>query len=293
MINNQIGFITSPSEGRSRLTPPTWPRCCRFRFSTSTAKIPEAVAQVVRLAMDFRHEFKRDVVIDMYCYRRRGHNESDEPAFTHPLLYRAIEKRKSVREGYLAHLVELGGVTKEEADQIAAEQTAELERELSAAKSSDYVFRSRRLYRRLGGLYRRPEPRITCPTPIPASPRERLCRLLEADARVPAEFPSASQNRKVLEQPAGNGPRQTAARLGDRRGAGVRHRWPPKDIACDSAARIRPAARSASVTPYCTTIENGAALRIAAAPVADDQAPVEHLQQPAVGNGRAGFRLWL
>ena len=81
---------------------------------------PEAVAQVVRLAMDFRYEFKRDVVINMYGYRRLGHNEGDEPAFTQPVLYRAIAKRKSVREGYLEHLLKLGGVTREEADAIAA-----------------------------------------------------------------------------------------------------------------------------------------------------------------------------
>ena len=66
------------------------------------------LAQVVRLAMDFRREFQRDVVIDMYCYRRRGHNEGDEPAFTQPGLYRAIEKRKSVREGYLDRLLQMG-----------------------------------------------------------------------------------------------------------------------------------------------------------------------------------------
>ncbi len=54
---------------------------------------PEAVAQVVSLALDFRREFQRDVVIDMYCYRRRGHNESDEPAFTQPLMYRTIERQ--------------------------------------------------------------------------------------------------------------------------------------------------------------------------------------------------------
>src|SRR6266699_4472997 len=81
---------------------------------------PEAVAQAVRLSMDFRRTFKRDVVIDMYCYRRLGHNEGDEPSFTQPVLYRAIERRKSVREGYLEHLLRLEGVTREEADAIAA-----------------------------------------------------------------------------------------------------------------------------------------------------------------------------
>ncbi len=80
---------------------------------------PEAVAQVVQLAMDFRREFKRDVVIDMYSYRRLGHNEGDEPFFTQPVLYRAIKQRKPVREGYLDHLLQLKGVTREEADEIA------------------------------------------------------------------------------------------------------------------------------------------------------------------------------
>src|SRR3954464_13550758 len=95
---------------------------------------PEAVAQVVRIAMDFRHEFKRDVVIDMYGYRRLGHNESDEPTFTQPELYRAIAKRKSVREGYLDHLLQLGGVTREEADEIAANRHELLEKELSRSQ---------------------------------------------------------------------------------------------------------------------------------------------------------------
>src|SRR3954464_11087740 len=95
---------------------------------------PEAVAQVVRLAMDFRHEFKRDVVIDMYGYRRLGHNESDEPTFTQPVLYRAIAERKSVREGYLDHLLQLGEVTREEADDIAAKRREALEKELSQSQ---------------------------------------------------------------------------------------------------------------------------------------------------------------
>jgi 2-oxoglutarate dehydrogenase E1 component len=99
---------------------------------------PEAVAQVVSLAMDFRREFKRDVVIDMFSYRRLGHNEGDEPFFTQPLLYRAIKQRKSVREGYLDHLLQLGGVTREEADEIADIRQRWLERELSQATGDTY-----------------------------------------------------------------------------------------------------------------------------------------------------------
>jgi 2-oxoglutarate dehydrogenase E1 component len=95
---------------------------------------PEAVAQVVRLSMDFRREFQTDVFIDMYGYRRWGHNETDEPSFTQPVLYRAIEQRPSVREGYLKHLLELNGVTADEAEKIAADRRERLEKQLTAAR---------------------------------------------------------------------------------------------------------------------------------------------------------------
>ena len=142
VLNNQIGFITSPSEGRSCTYATDVAKMLQIPIFHVNGEDPEAVAQVIRLAMDFRHEFKRDVVIDMYCYRRRGHNEQDEPAFTHPVLYHAIEKRKTVRDAYLDRLTQLGEVTKDEGDRIAREQTALLEKELSVAKSDDYVFRS-------------------------------------------------------------------------------------------------------------------------------------------------------
>src|SRR5262249_60625876 len=88
---------------------------------------PEPVAEVVRVAMGFRATFKPDVVIDMLGYRRRGHNESDEPTCTQPVLYREIEKRTSVRDGYLEHLLSLGEVTAEDAEAIAEERRGQLE----------------------------------------------------------------------------------------------------------------------------------------------------------------------
>jgi 2-oxoglutarate dehydrogenase E1 component len=139
VVNNQLGFTTPPEEARS------------FPYATDVAKMlqipifhvngedPDGVAQVVRLAMAFRRQFQSDVIIDMYCYRRRGHNEGDEPAFTQPLMYRVIERRRPVREAYLEHLLKLNGLTRDEADRIAVERRAGLEQELSEARSPRYV----------------------------------------------------------------------------------------------------------------------------------------------------------
>ncbi|MGC4005884.1 MAG: thiamine pyrophosphate-dependent enzyme [Pirellulales bacterium] len=122
MVNNQIGFTTDPSEARSCTYATDVAKMLQIPIFHVNGEDPEAVAQVVRLAMDFRREFQRDVVIDMYCYRRRGHNETDEPEFTQPALYKAIKQRKSVREGYLEHLLKMNGVGREEADHMADEQ---------------------------------------------------------------------------------------------------------------------------------------------------------------------------
>ena len=96
------------------------------------------VAQVVELAMEFRHRFQRDVVIDMYCYRRLGHNESDEPRFTQPIMYKTIDSRATIRESYLDHLTKLGEVSREEGDAIAEQREAQLQKEFEAAKSRSY-----------------------------------------------------------------------------------------------------------------------------------------------------------
>jgi 2-oxoglutarate dehydrogenase E1 component len=139
VINNQIGFTTRPSEGRSSTYATDVARMLQIPIFHVNGEDPQAVARVVRLALEFRATWRRDVVIDMYGYRRRGHNEGDEPAFTDPRLYAAIARRKNVREGYVDHLLELGQVTRAEADAIAESRRAHLEEELSAARSDDYV----------------------------------------------------------------------------------------------------------------------------------------------------------
>jgi 2-oxoglutarate dehydrogenase E1 component len=129
VVNNQIGFTTLPTAARSG------PYC------TEVAKVvqapilhvngddPEAVVHVARIATEYRQRFKRDVVIDMFCYRRHGHNESDEPMFTQPLMYKRIAGHKSVKEVYAAHLEAEGVVTPAE----VAEMDATLRRKLDGA----------------------------------------------------------------------------------------------------------------------------------------------------------------
>ncbi|MBK7495047.1 MAG: 2-oxoglutarate dehydrogenase E1 component [Candidatus Omnitrophica bacterium] len=139
LINNQMGFTTPPSQGRSMTYATSVAKMLHIPIFHVNGEDPEAVAQVVHLALEYRKTFKRDVVIDMYGYRRHGHNEGDEPSFTQPVLYRAIEKRPSVREGYLNHLLKLGGVTREEANRIAEVRYRHLDMELSVARNPEFV----------------------------------------------------------------------------------------------------------------------------------------------------------
>ena len=138
VINNQIGFTTAPREARS------------FTYATDVVKMlqipifhvngddPEAVAHVVRLALGFRAKFRRDAIIDLYCYRRLGHNEGDEPTFTQPKLYEAIKRHKPVHELYLDRLIERNSLTREEAAEFEAQRLQTLEQELSLLRSETH-----------------------------------------------------------------------------------------------------------------------------------------------------------
>ncbi len=186
IVNNQIGFTTSPAESRSSLYATDVARMLQIPIFHVNGEDPEAVAQVIRLAMDFRQTFKQDVVIDMYCYRRHGHNEGDEPAFTHPVLYAAIKKRPSVRRGYLEHLQKLGEISDAEADEIARSRRELLEMELARARSPEY--QSER--DTMGGIWSKyyggPEEFTT--EVDTSGPLERLSALLESIATVPEDF---------------------------------------------------------------------------------------------------------
>ncbi|UCH25317.1 MAG: 2-oxoglutarate dehydrogenase E1 component [Trueperaceae bacterium] len=138
IVNNQIGFTTGVRQGRSTPYASDIAKMLQSPIFHVNGEDPEAVAQVIELAMDFRQAFKSDVVIDMYCYRRHGHNEGDEPFFTQPEMYRKIKERPTVHDGYLRRLLALGEVTRGEAEQITQARREQLEQELSVARSEEF-----------------------------------------------------------------------------------------------------------------------------------------------------------
>ncbi|MBL8817999.1 MAG: 2-oxoglutarate dehydrogenase E1 component [Planctomyces sp.] len=140
IVNNQVGFTTSPSEARSCTYATDVARMLQIPIFHVNGEDPEAVAQVVQLAMDFRAKFHRDVIIDMYCFRRRGHNEGDEPAFTQPTMYQVIRSRETVFESYLKSLLSMRELTREEADEIVARRGQLLENELAEARREGYQY---------------------------------------------------------------------------------------------------------------------------------------------------------
>jgi 2-oxoglutarate dehydrogenase E1 component len=198
VINNQIGFTTDPAEARSSTYATDVCKMLQTPIFHVNGEDPEAVAQVVRLALDFRQMFQRDVVIDMYCYRRRGHNEADEASYTQPLLYQAIQKRRSVRDGYLEHLRKLGEITQQEADEIAVKRRNDLERELSIARQDDSTAKIEMgsgIWAPYRGGIEGDAPEIET-----RADRKRLSELLDALSRIPAEFQFHPRIVKGLEK---------------------------------------------------------------------------------------------
>jgi 2-oxoglutarate dehydrogenase E1 component len=186
IINNQVGFTTGPDQGRSTTYASDVAKMLQSPVFHVNGEDPEAVAQVVEVAMDFRRTFQRDVVIDMYAYRRFGHNEGDEPAFTQPSMYAEIRRRPNVREGYLERLLALGGVTRDDADAIAESRRENLEQELTYARDQDF----KPVYSAFEGLWRayRGGADAAVPDPDTGLPRADAGRLLRALSVMPDGF---------------------------------------------------------------------------------------------------------
>jgi 2-oxoglutarate dehydrogenase E1 component len=141
VVNNQIGFTTTPNESRSTPYATDMARMLAVPILHVNGEDPRAVAAAVKFAVAWRQEFHRDVVIDMYCYRKHGHNEGDEPSFTQPLMYKEIRRRPTPRANYAKRLNEIGYTTPEDAEQILLESRAKFDAEASEAEAQEPVRR--------------------------------------------------------------------------------------------------------------------------------------------------------
>ncbi|MCP4645707.1 MAG: 2-oxoglutarate dehydrogenase E1 component [bacterium] len=201
VVNNQIGFTTAPAEGRSTQYATDVAKMLQIPIFHVNGEDPEAVAQVIGLAMEFRRTFQRDVVIDMYCYRRHGHNETDEPAFTHPNMYKAIKKRKSVRDAYLGRLLKIGEITQQEADNISERRRQALEDDLAGVRDKKREAPKKPRPSILGQLWKQYEGGFDADVPEADTgvPIKRLRELLESLGHVPDGFTPHPKIKRLLE----------------------------------------------------------------------------------------------
>jgi 2-oxoglutarate decarboxylase len=137
IVNNQVGFTTAPSASRSSVYCTDVAKMIQAPIFHVNGDDPEACIRIARLAYEYRKEFNKDIVIDLVCYRRRGHNEGDDPSFTQPLMYDTINSKKSVRKLYTEALVGRGDITLEEAEEALADYQSQLERNFKDVKEAD------------------------------------------------------------------------------------------------------------------------------------------------------------
>jgi len=135
IVNNQIGFTTPPAEGRSTEYATDIARMLAVPIFHVNGEVPRDVAAVTRMAIDYRQRFQRDVVIDMLCYRKHGHNEGDEPSFTQPKMYEVIRNKPNPRQVYAEHLQKIGTLTAEDCQQIYEESFEAMQRAAERAST--------------------------------------------------------------------------------------------------------------------------------------------------------------
>ncbi|MCA9489019.1 MAG: 2-oxoglutarate dehydrogenase E1 component, partial [Myxococcales bacterium] len=196
IVNNQIGFTTPPHESRSTPYATDIARMLGVPILHVNGEVPRAVAATVGLAVEYRQRYHRDVVIDMYCYRKHGHNEGDEPSFTQPKLYEQIRTRTNPRKVYAEHLVEIGTLTAEECDTIYEASFADLVKAADAeeeARPEPRDSQMRVLWHRIHDEFAA-EPDTTVPL-------ERLVEILRVANSVPEGFqPHAKINRLLAQR---------------------------------------------------------------------------------------------
>ena len=136
VVNNQIGFTTSPKFARSSLYATDVAKTVQAPIFHVNGDDPEACARVARLAYEYRQKFHKDVVIDLMCYRLHGHNEGDDPSYTQPLMYKAIAEKRSVRKMYVEHLVKRGDISMDVAEQTLQDYQGKLQAALDDTRQN-------------------------------------------------------------------------------------------------------------------------------------------------------------
>ncbi len=186
IVNNQIGFTTNPEDSRSSRYATDIVRMLKVPVFHVNGEDPEAVAHVAQLAIDWRQRFGHDVVIDMYCYRRHGHNEGDEPRYTQPQMYALIDKKPTVRQVYVRRLVEMGHFTADEAEELAGRRREVLTSALQEVKQTGFA----PVTYAMGGVwahYRGGQDTATPEVPT-GVPIEKLRALSQRLLELPADF---------------------------------------------------------------------------------------------------------
>ncbi|KUO11622.1 multifunctional oxoglutarate decarboxylase/oxoglutarate dehydrogenase thiamine pyrophosphate-binding subunit/dihydrolipoyllysine-residue succinyltransferase subunit [Streptomyces sp. DSM 15324] len=179
VINNQVGFTAAPESSRSSMYATDVARMIEAPIFHVNGDDPEAVVRVARLAFEFRQAFNKDVVIDLICYRRRGHNESDNPAFTQPLMYDLIDKKRSVRKLYTESLIGRGDITLEEAEQALQDYQGQLEKVFTEVREATA--------QPVGGDAHEPQDGFPVAVPTAVS-AEVVKRIAESQVNIPDSF---------------------------------------------------------------------------------------------------------
>ncbi|MSO68698.1 MAG: 2-oxoglutarate dehydrogenase E1 component [Alphaproteobacteria bacterium] len=196
IVNNQIGFTTNPTAARSSPYSSDIAKVVQAPIFHVNGDDPEAVVHICRLATEFRQTFGSDVVLDIIGYRRHGHNEGDEPAFTQPIMYRAIRSRPTPRQVYTEQLVADGTITVQDADKMAADFRARLDKELEASRSykpnkADWLEGEWRGFEPGNGEYRAGETAVELAT---------LREIGAAMTAIPADFKAHQRLARVIDE---------------------------------------------------------------------------------------------
>ena len=239
IVNNQVGFTTSPSASRSSLYSTDVARMIAAPIFHVNGDDPEACVRVAKLAVEYRREFNKDVVIDMVCYRRRGHNEADNPSFTQPLMYDIIDAKRSVRKLYTEALVGRGDITLEDAEAALKDFQAQLEKVFVETRNTSGKSA--------------PEPDIEKQSPsqqVTTAVSLEVIKRIARRLREPAGGLHAASAAQAADRPAGGDGQFRRRRLGHGRAVrvrcdGHRRRRGAPVRAGQPARHVHPAARGA------------------------------------------------